>query len=1799
MGYDLYWQTKRPDAATTDPFTNWVYGGRVGTLSTSFTCPFQGLAPYGIVASCNARVEAVNQYGSSDGAVVGVSFGKSRPVRSLLGHRHDDSRSADPVSMATGNLTDQWVDVSAPSGAWSMDFARAYNSRDSKLGVLGTGWSTVLDVRLTLNPDGSYTYRDWDGREVDFATIAGGGWLRPEEVDAQLSVNATGPVLSWFSGEVWQFDTAGLLLSQSGWEGQSVTYTRMAGLVSSMASSAGYSLSFTYAAGRLTQVTSATGRTVVYGYNGSSVLTSVTVDGRLVQSIIPDGSGRLGQLNDPTGVVLMANTFDASGRVLSQSSAASSAVTFTYDSSAADRDVTTMTDTVTGAVARFEFDKGGRLLRSVDPAGFASGSSYDVDGNRTATDTRTGDSSFAAFDSSGRPTQIVTDKAGSTGIVYDTFGRVSTITDTFGRTTTYTYDGAERLPSTTIAPDGTVTAANVVNGLVMSTTDADGVVTNFTYNPQRRLATSANAFGNTSSYTYTTKGQIATVTDPTGAVTTNGYDAAGRLTTVTDPYGKVTTYTYDNADRLLTVTDSTGAVTTNAYDSAGRLLTVTDPANAVTTNAYDTAGRLKTVTAPGGAVTTCTYDLLNRVATMKDPLNRITTYGYDADGRPTKVTDPTGATTETVYDGSGRAAVVRDPLGRVTQNAYDVFGRLVSVTDPLGQLSTMTYDNRDRVASTTDQRGAVTNTTYTPAGRVKTTTAVATGIFTTNTYDLAGRRSKVTGPTGDIVFGFDPDGRTNSTTTPGGLVSSSTFDKLGRVLTATIPAGVVTTKTWSDRGQLLTTATTGAGTVTNVYNPDRTLKQVSDANGKTTTFGYDGRKNQTTRTNALAGVDARSYDLANQLLTVTDPLNRSTTYTYDPVGRTATVTDPTARKLTYSYDAAGQAITKAVTGGATYQSSYDLLGRRTSVVAAGQTWTSTWAPGNLLTSQIDPNGHATGWSYDTAGRMTAMVYPDGSSVNDSYDSAGRLATITPGEMMADSFTATTGTAPDPAKWIQTLTGGATGSIQTNTAKLTTVNTVGSTAALISQAPASADLDAAVTYTATDTTTTNATDIVLAVRQAGGNDYRLTLPSIAGTATLASKVGTTITSLGTFTIAGTGARRARLQAQGTTIRARVWQADQPEPATWSLSVTNSAVTTAGTVAMIVNRTAGANSVRFDNYTQTNPTTPQPVVAAYSYNLDSQYTGETLTGGSRTWTYTTGRVTNYSQTLAATTTATGLTYDSTGRIRTETTGPMTNTYSYDLASQLTASTPSAGQATSYTYDALGRRAATTVGTTTTTDTYDTASQLTGNGTSTYTYDTAGRRASETTGGTVTNHTYDPQGRLQTTSRAATTVTRGYDPDDNLISVTNSASVTGIDWNPTAGLSQPSVLGGNRLIRGPDGWLTTRTGLTDTLIGRTIYGSPTSPIAVARAASYDQFGTPAGAATWTPTLGYRGEITIDTLTYLRARNYDTANGVFASRDPIDGTAGSPVLANPYHYGSNNPLSNTDPTGLSNVGDNLFGFETDPWSTTRPTWQNQILVDGQWINKAVLYDQLHGQALNEMEQAFAELQRLDNIGVTGTVASVVGSQVAGFTCAAGGALAGPVVAGGAFGLCAGVTGRLTTSVASGAGIHDSIEYAGNVNATKHDVLQGAAYGALFALAGELVQQAKSVAGASVPAERPQSIPSAPEAGTAGRPVYPPNRGFEYDPIETTLKPGASIDRYGPRSGTFASPEGTPFGQRSLPASAASKPYEDYVVLKPIEGVNMGLARPWFGQPGLGVQYELPAPIQQLIDDGFLGVKK
>jgi RHS repeat-associated protein len=87
----------------------------------------------------------------------------------------------------------------------------------------------------------------------------------------------------------------------------------------------------------------------------------------------------------------------------------------------------------------------------------------------------------------------------------------------------------------------------------------------------------------------------------------------------------------------------------------------------------------------------------------------------------------------------------------------------------------------------------------------------------------------------------------------------------------------------------------------------------------------------------------------------------------------------------------------------------------------------------------------------------------------------------------------------------------------------------------------------------------------------------------------------------------------------------------------------------------------------------------------------------------------------------------------------------------------------------------------------------------------------------------------------------------------------------------------------------------------------------------------------------------------------------------------------------------------------------------------------------------------------------------------------------------------------------------------------------------------------------------------------------------------------KVVLEAGATIDRYGFRGGRYTSPAGTPFSGRGLPPEYAQLPYERYRVLKPL-AADAGVADFSFGGGG-GIQYELGASVQSLLDDGFLEV--
>ena len=107
----------------------------------------------------------------------------------------------------------------------------------------------------------------------------------------------------------------------------------------------------------------------------------------------------------------------------------------------------------------------------------------------------------------------------------------------------------------------------------------------------------------------------------------------------------------------------------------------------------------------------------------------------------------------------------------------------------------------------------------------------------------------------------------------------------------------------------------------------------------------------------------------------------------------------------------------------------------------------------------------------------------------------------------------------------------------------------------------------------------------------------------------------------------------------------------------------------------------------------------------------------------------------------------------------------------------------------------------------------------------------------------------------------------------------------------------------------------------------------------------------------------------------------------------------------------------------------------------------------------------------------------------------------------------------------------------------------------------------------------------------------------WPPNSGAVSLKI-VTLDSGVLIDRYGGYyladsvfhdKGKFVCFKGVPFPKRALPLSTLKSPYRLYRIVKAIANIKRGQVIPWFNEPGLGVQYEMPASIDDLKQGGYI----
>ncbi|MFH8562469.1 DUF6531 domain-containing protein [Streptomyces sp. NPDC017988] len=938
---------------------------------------------------------------------------------------------ADPVNTATGMFYQQLTDASLVSPGVPLALERTYRSDSTTTGLLGRGWATPFDARLTL-ATGKATYRAADGASFVFTQNSDGTYTAPAGSTAKLTKSGSTYAVTTPDHTERTFGSGGQLTSVTDRAGKGLSLTYASGELTAVKDAAGRTTTFTTGAdGLLSKVELPDGGSVAYEYTGG-LLTSVTDPAGRTSSYAYDANKRLTSLTDPAGGKV-TNAYDGAGRVKSQTDQNGKTTAFTWDGKKKQAHTTApdggvWTDVYSGNV----------LMETLDPYGKSI--TYDYDRQLrpvTITDQR-GNSTSMTYDSAGR--MLTRSAPAALGYkeswTYDGAGNITSTTDGRGNKTTYAYNASNQVLTVTDPLGGKTTYTHTPLGSLATVTTPRGKTTTYGYDAAGNRTSVTTPLGEKSTFTYDKAGRILSRTDPRGNVegadpaaytTKYAYDGRGLLTSATDPLGRTTTYTYDGAEQLTSARNPAGDTTTFTYDDAGHLTRTTDPSGKSVTRTYDAGGRLASETDAVGGKTTYTYDKVGRLlrsvtprgnATGADPAAHTTSYAYDPAGNRTKVTGPTGAATSTTYDAVNRPLVVTDPLGRTTGFAYDANDNVTKVTDAAGKTTTSAYDKNNRRTSGTDQLGKTTTYAYDADGNLLSRTSPL-GHRTSWTYDGDGRQTTAVDPRGNATgadparytttYGYDPAGNPTTVTDPLGGVSTTDYDAADNVTRLTDADRRVTTYGY-DKLDQLTEVTAPGGAVT-AYGHDKAgnISRRTDAKGRVTTYGYDAARQLTSVTDPLKRVTSYAYDADGNLAEKTTPRG-TTTHTYDPRGLPTKIdySDSTP-DVTFGYDATGRMVSRA-NAQISEDFGYDAVGNLTKTRgfaytydAAGQMLTRKYADGNTSTYTYDNDGRTatmaadgktTTYAWDPAGRLTKSALPNTETEERAYDRAGRLTAVT-------------------------------------------------------------------------------------------------------------------------------------------------------------------------------------------------------------------------------------------------------------------------------------------------------------------------------------------------------------------------------------------------------------------------------------------------------------------------------------------------------------------------------------------------------------------------------------------------------------------------------------------------------------------------------------------------------------------------------------------------------------------------------------------------------------------------------------
>jgi RHS repeat-associated protein len=724
-------------------------------------------------------------------------------------------------------------------------------------------------------------------------------------------------------------------------------------------------------------------------------------------SIFRDTQGRITSIIDPQGH-RYSYKYDLDGNLASATDPVGNVTRFTYEPSLPHH-VRDILDPRGIRAIRNEYEDG-RLVSTTDAAGHATTFTHDISARR----------------------EVVTDRSGGiTTLEYDARGNVVQETDPEGGIITRIFDPHDNMTSMTDQNDNTWSHEFDDRDLEFKTIDPLGKETNRTFHPLGMVLTETDPLDHTKTWGYDIFGNLVLTKDGLNNTTTYAYTPDGaNLRTVTDaagqvnPAGHVTSYFYDRYGFMTSSRDRLGNVTTYTNDANGRRLTETrtrtTPSGVqtlVTKFTYDGNGRVVKTENPDSSVVRTTYNAIGKVATTVDALNRTTTMTYDDLGQLIRTTYPDSTFEEAGYDEVGRRTSSKDTGGRTTSYEYDNSGRLVKTTLPGGAITRKGYDPGGREVSATDARGKVTTFGYDDAGR-RTTVTDPLNHTVTYGYDDAGRNTSIKDARGFTTsFSYDAANRRTGTTFPDTTATSTVYDKLDRRTSETDQAGKTTGYTYDFEGRLLTVMDALEHVTAYAYDEVGNRVSQTDANTHQTRFEYDQLGRQTKRILPDGKFETKSYDAQGRISSRADFRGRETTFEYDQRDRVTLKTYPDATTVSFTYTATSRRLTAVDARGTTSYTydnrdrptqltypdgrrlnyAYDDQGNRTSLTATigttALTTTFAYDDGGHPSTVTDPDSRAYTYGCDENGTPTSLAQPNGVTTTYAHDSLGRLTSL--------------------------------------------------------------------------------------------------------------------------------------------------------------------------------------------------------------------------------------------------------------------------------------------------------------------------------------------------------------------------------------------------------------------------------------------------------------------------------------------------------------------------------------------------------------------------------------------------------------------------------------------------------------------------------------------------------------------------------------------------------------------------------------------------------------------------------------